>query len=683
MGKVTKVVAITNNEVALIAWDVDGMIPGCVGFDVARIYPDTGESKRLATWVPFKGQANPKWLPQDTGVWPIQKTFWRDLTLRRRRDSTQLRPDNQQVKYSVRPLGEMAAGLPPVKGLPVKTYDGTPVPLGYLGPAVESNVIVAGSNYGDVSAAFTNGILSGQWLRHTIEDVGKVFTPDVLRTEINDPKSDIRAYLTGDVLGFLKQLVQRAKDKGGKVHLALYELADPELMDFLFANKANIDLILSNTSADKKTKVWDTENQPVRDRFHKGGVFIQDRLFNNAKIGHNKFAVYSDAGGTPRAVMFGSTNWTATGLCGQSNNAIIIENDKLAKGYFDYWTRLKADPIPSPVPPGSSGKSNKQGPVIRKANQTPVDATLKSGATARLWCSPNTIPTTRNIKVTPPNLVDLFGYMNKAKQAIFFLAFLPSRGGLYSIIDTAVKAGQKKTDLLVVGAISDPTAMPGYQAKTPADGEEDDETPEEKAAREPYVYDKGHTHIVRATSLTSGDLMGDFEAEILKLGNAIVHDKIVIIDPMSDDCVVATGSHNLGYKASYENDENLVIVRGNKALAQAYAVHAFDVYDHYRFRAWQAQNKVDHKPEFEGRIAANDAWLQTYLSSPKGDIADYLLGNKLPAAPIAAPSKAKPLKTKNPSPTKKAAPAKKTKKAKKAKKVTKAKKTKRAKPGGR
>ncbi len=116
--------------------------------------------------------------------------------------------------------------------------------------------------------------------------------------------------------------------------------------------------------------------------------------------------------------------------------------------------------------------------------------------------------------------------------------------------------------------------MPGYQAKTPTDGEEDDETPEQKAAREPYVYDARHTHIVRATALTTGDAMGDFEAEILKVGNAIVHDKIVIIDPMSDDCVVATGSHNLGYKASYENDENMVIIRGNKALAQAYAVHA-------------------------------------------------------------------------------------------------------------
>src|SRR4051794_27245058 len=34
-----------------------------------------------------------------------------------------------------------------------------------------------------------------------------------------------------------------------------------------------------------------------------------------------------------------------------------------------------------------------------------------------------------------------------------------------------------------------------------------------------------------------------------------------------------TGSHNLGPKASSKNDDNLVIVRGSSALAQAYTVN--------------------------------------------------------------------------------------------------------------
>jgi phosphatidylserine/phosphatidylglycerophosphate/cardiolipin synthase-like enzyme len=54
---------------------------------------------------------------------------------------------------------------------------------------------------------------------------------------------------------------------------------------------------------------------------------------------------------------------------------------------------------------------------------------------------------------------------------------------------------------------------------------------------------------------------------------AIVHSKVIVADPFSDKCAVITGSHNFSTSASEKNDENLVIVRGDKRLAQIYAVH--------------------------------------------------------------------------------------------------------------
>jgi phosphatidylserine/phosphatidylglycerophosphate/cardiolipin synthase-like enzyme len=69
---------------------------------------------------------------------------------------------------------------------------------------------------------------------------------------------------------------------------------------------------------------------------------------------------------------------------------------------------------------------------------------------------------------------------------------------------------------------------------------------------------------------------------------AIVHSKAIVIDPFSDDCAVITGSHNFSVAASEKNDENLVIVRGNTKLAQAYALHINGVYDHYSWRAYLA-----------------------------------------------------------------------------------------------
>jgi phosphatidylserine/phosphatidylglycerophosphate/cardiolipin synthase-like enzyme len=624
VSKITKAVALCNNEVAFIGWDIDGMIPGCLGFDIVRIYVDTGETRGLATWVPFKGQDNQGWKEQDTGVWPVQKTNWRDLTLRRRRDRAERRPENVHVKYRIRPVGRLAPGLEPVPVRQDKNYTGDAIPLGYLGDAVETNDITVTSDFGGVHAAFNNGILAGQWLRHALEDEQKPFNADTLMREVKDPQSAVRQYLYGDVLSFLKRLIERAAQDGGKVHLALYELDDEELIDLLISNKELVEIILSNSSAGRETHAWDERNSSARDKLKGAGVNVQNRLFNNRHIGHNKFAVYIDANNVPRAVMSGSTNWTSLGLCGQTNNSIMLENDAVASAYLRYWQALHDDEIEDPRPPSAPGGSNVQGGDLRERNQHSETAPLATGEVT-MWFAPNTIAKTRNIKKAPPDLADLFALIDAAKSAIFFLAFLPSRGGLYSIIEQCRKAGETNPDLLVVGAISDPTAMPGYTAKNADDGEEEDETPEEAAARKPYVYDERHTHIVRAANLGSGTALGNFEAEILKLGTAIVHDKIVVIDPLSDDCVVATGSHNLGYKASYENDENLLIIKGNKALAQAYAIHAFDVYDHYRYRAWQQKNKLEGKPVFTGHLDIDDRWLARYVHGPKGDISDYFL----------------------------------------------------------
>jgi phosphatidylserine/phosphatidylglycerophosphate/cardiolipin synthase-like enzyme len=609
MGKITDAKAYANNEVSLIAWDIDGMIDGCLGFDIVRIRIDGSEPpKGLPAWVPFEGQDNKKWTPQDTGVWPVQKLYWRDLTLRQHRSDLGRREIGFKVKYSIRPVGDFKQGLAPVPVRQPKDYDGNARPLGYLGDAVETNEILIDLNFDGVRATFTNGILSGQWLQRAIESAGKPFNPTTVAAEMANSTSNIRKYLTGDVLETVSLFLADEEFKDDTARLALYELKDKELVDLLIKNKDRIELILSNTSNEGG---WDSTNEQARSDLHAAGVKIHDRMFNNNHIGHNKFAVrYSD--GKPHAVMTGSTNWTSTGLCGQSNNALIITADDIAGAYDEYWQRLLDDDFPEPQPPNAPGKKEQcQGPEIRRADQTPFKTSLNGGPAVQVWYSPNTLAT-RKGKTAPPDLEVLFDLMSKAKEAIFFLAFLPSRAGADSIISAAIDAAKADKDLIVAGAISDVTAMPGYVPPDKKTGE---------AGVKPYTFDQGGLHIVRAAALK--DTVGDFEKEILGIGHAIVHDKIVVIDPRSDNCVVATGSHNLGFKASYENDENLLIFSGAKALAQAYAVHVLDVYDHYRFRAWQAKEAEEGKPTFEGHINGDDKWLRGYAKPNRRDIASY------------------------------------------------------------
>jgi len=76
----------------------------------------------------------------------------------------------------------------------------------------------------------------------------------------------------------------------------------------------------------------------------------------------------------PKAVQTGSTNWSDTGICAQSNNTIIIDSEEIASFYFDYWQRLRE-------------QGNSQGTTFRSENNTPRTATVDNNDVT-LWFSP-------------------------------------------------------------------------------------------------------------------------------------------------------------------------------------------------------------------------------------------------------------------------------------------------------
>ena len=77
----------------------------------------------------------------------------------------------------------------------------------------------------------------------------------------------------------------------------------------------------------------------------------------------------------------------------------------------------------------------------------------------------------------------------------------------------------------------------------------------------------------------------------------------------------------------------MLIIRGNRALAVAYAVHVMDVYDH-KFRAILEQQKRDVKlagkpaptqPTGQGFLQVDDTWQDPYIEGKKGKELKYFL----------------------------------------------------------
>jgi len=58
---------------------------------------------------------------------------------------------------------------------------------------------------------------------------------------------------------------------------------------------------------------------------------------------------------------------------------------------------------------------------------------------------------------------------------------------------------------------------------------------------------------------------------LLDAAHDSAHNKVIVIDPDDEECAVVTGSYNFSYAAQHRNAENVLLLRGNPALCDAYA----------------------------------------------------------------------------------------------------------------
>ncbi len=569
-----KAIAFANNDIAVIAWTFGGKLQNCLGFAIYRIDVLAGTETCLPAMASFEGQAADA--GRTTANDPVQKFFWKDVTAKR----------GGAYKYKIVPLGGAPGALQPMP----------------YGPLI-SNQVQLTPHYGALSVYFNRGILATQSTARALDATpGGGAQADKLVDHIYKIGDALRDDLAGQMIEALTALPEEAAEKGATLCCAFYEFDDPEVIGTLKPLKGALDLILSNmpgeVDGEKTTDTYSTQRAEIKS----AGARVWDRFMASNHIGHNKFQVLVTEGG-PQAALFGSTNVTAHGLCAQTNNTIIARAPKVAAAYKAYWDRLKADTLA----PGPSVTGPQAEPLRSADAKGPVSVDLEDGSGAiDIWFSPNT-PKARASKPAadeprPPDLEALFKLIGQAQQAILFLVFEP---GYPSIVDAISDALRARPSLFVRGAVTDASASGEFY--TAVNG---GQTPVKKPAKgEPPLPED--FRVIHTRGVTKGDAFNQWTNELNQAGHAVIHDKIVVIDPFSDNCVVAMGSHNDGYKASYNNDENLNIIKGHRAAAEAYAAHCLDVYDHYAWRYW-LQKDDDKAWHF---LAANDAWQDAYFSA--------------------------------------------------------------------
>jgi len=519
--------AYANADDVLIAWEPDPWPDDWVGFQVERRNDSSGQLTVLANRIPPQPGQGPV---QETGVSsaqsPIRRCIWADYGA----------VATDTVSYRVTAMKNAAGGA--FAPDPTSVSGWTP-PLVASGDA--SNGLSAYFNRGtlmsQIASRFVKGDVSDNSLRNFVHGLAT-------------PGNQARQYLAGDALHEIVSFLSEADRRGSTIYAALYEINDQQLIDALkpFGSRGHV--LIGNGSATKSA------TPPVAKQLTDAKLDVRHRDLSHKGASspsvHNKFVVEADAKGQNASrVLTGSTNWTTTGLCTQLNNMLIIEDATIAARFRKQWDVL--------VQAGDD-----MTPALIASNSLPTthnDITLFFAAT--------------KAEAEFKSVLDLIA---GAKEGALFLMFMPGQSPLLAAL--LVRAQQNS--IYVRGVVS--SENPGTNITT-FGGQVI------KSGAPPQNF---HRDVLLPAGISVEDhpSWADVEFSVGEIKSAgmiaIVHSKVIVVDPFSENCAVITGSHNFSDSASQHNDENLVVVRGNQKLAQAYAVHMNGVYDHYSWRSFLA-----------------------------------------------------------------------------------------------
>jgi phosphatidylserine/phosphatidylglycerophosphate/cardiolipin synthase-like enzyme len=551
--------ALQNGDDVFLLWKPDAVIDGCRGFAIER-KKKGGATETLPTWMGFEKTKWKKGASKPSNVWPVQKYTWVDYSTR----------DGDTVRYRVVPMVGKAGELHSVDD---KASGWT------------AWIDVTPDVSKPFSCYFNRGIVAAQWVQRllgaSLGVANRRKTLDKVIEDLDHPER--RNILAGQLRDGLRSLLLDAKKKNRKVDAALFELTDVELTRDLAAIGAKARVVL----ADGSTTDGGDENKVARPLLRAKGVAVSDRMCQKKFLGHNKVLVVYD-GAKPRWTWTGSLNWTPSGLCSQANNGILIDDLGVAKVFADQIGQLITCKNESPK-------------TLADANSKARNVATSGGRAVRVWF-------TRTVGQT--DLKDASEMISKAKEGALFLMFMT---GLKDSLLKAILDRQTDEDFFIHGVIS---SQPTEAVKKKL--EKKKKLTHEEAVAKQVAFVNRNERVKFAPDLLLPMAREKateqwFDEFVKKNGaHAIVHSKIIVLDPFGAKPVVMTGSHNMGTTASKKNDENLVIVQGDQKLAAAYAVNILSIYNNYRWRFRLAQGT-----KFKG-LFDNDRWQGSQLRGAPG-----------------------------------------------------------------
>lgn len=369
--------------------------------------------------------------------------------------------------------------------------------------------------------------------------------------DVANPQSPEMKWLSHGLFEGLMGFIARAADQRFALRAAVYEFHyQPVVNAFAAALEAGADVkIVYDAASDYRD---DNEAAITAARLDAHGAVVARTVTSG--IRHNKFIVLLQ-GGVPRAVWTGSTNISAGGIFGHSNVGHVVWDSTVAARYLEYWERLAQNLTDTRLRPlNNAATPTPSGPPPRNS-VTPLFSARDSKPAATAGAAP------------PPTLQWYADRMAEARRLVCFTV-------AFNLDTVFQQVLARESDVLRYVIKDDPLGS----------GES--------------------LGVDRDVIFASGGALGpgwwaNFLAERDNPlnSNDYIHTKFMLVDPLSDDPLVVTGSANFSRPSQWSNDENMLVVRGDLRVADIYFGEYMRVFDHhyarYIVRKLQAEGQAD------------------------------------------------------------------------------------------
>ncbi len=276
-------------------------------------------------------------------------------------------------------------------------------------------------------------------------------------------------------------------------------------------------------------------------------------------IQHNKFMVLVKDGMQPTEVWTGSTNLSLGAFAGQTNVGHWVRDVAVAERFQAYWNLLSGDP--GAVAGQSSAESRKANSDLR-------------AAVAGLTEPPSSVDSISH-GVTP-----LFS-PRSGTEILDLYATLVDSAISCSCITLAFGISKVFKSRLVDNTPLSPIVFMLLEKK-------DVKNPQSNT---PFVRLTARNNVYEAWGSFIRDPLYQWAKEtnagVLGLNAHVVyvHSKFLLRDPLGADPIVVTGSANFSEASTNDNDENMIVVRGDTRVADIYFTEFSRLFNHYYFRS--------------------------------------------------------------------------------------------------